>query len=214
MCETQRVCSCTCFCCSTGTPYCCACHHSSVSASSACLPPACCLHLCPSLAARHLLGCALQGKLGQLVQLIQSMSFLTGGLAGMMAAFRPQQGSLNSLAHAGSTAAELASKQQLQQQWAPTGEGAALAATGDEGEVTVEVLIGCVLAAVEELPVWESTEVEQVGARKGSPEMVVVGYPRTHDPTRCPTQPQPPSPRVPPTPSPSLKSRLTRHVLE
>lgn len=148
-----------------------------------------------------LLGCALQGKLGQLVQLIQSMSFLTGGLAGMMAAFTPQQGSLNSLAHAGSTAAELASKQQLQQQWAPAGEGVMLAATGDEGEMTVEVLIGCVLAAVEELPVWESTEVEQVGARKGLSEMVVAGYTHTHDPTRCPTQPQPNNPpHVPSTP--------------
>jgi hypothetical protein len=113
----------------------------------------------------------MQGKLGQLVQLIQSMSFLTGGLASMMAAFRPQQGSLSSLAHTSSTAAELAaasgllsSKQQLQQQWAAAGEGVVLAASVDEGDVTVEVLIGCVLAAVEELPVWESTEVEQVGA--------------------------------------------------
>lgn len=104
----------------------------------------------------------------QLVQLIHSMSFLTGGLASIMAAFRPQQGSLN-LAHAASTAADLsagvvlASKQQQQQQWAAASEAAVLAAAADEGPVTVDVLIGCVLATVDELPVWESTEVEQVG---------------------------------------------------
>jgi hypothetical protein len=80
-----------------------------------------------------------------------------------MAAFRPQQGSL-SLTHATSTAADPASKQQQQQQWAAASEAAVLAAAADEGPVTVDVLIGCVLATVDELPVWETTEVEQVGA--------------------------------------------------
>jgi hypothetical protein len=119
---------------------------------------------------------SVQGKLGQLVQLIHSMSFLTGGLASIMAAFRPQQDTLNSLAHAASTAADmavqpggmLASKQQLQQQWVVAGEAAtalsvAAAAAEAEDDLTVDILIECVLAAVEELPVWESTDVEQVG---------------------------------------------------
>lgn len=134
----------------------------------------------PCVAARHRCRPAAaswsQGKLGQLVQLIHSMSFLTGGLASIMAAFRPQQDAA-SLAHAPSSAAEmaaaaaggglLASKQQQQQQWAGAGEAGALSAAAaavgeEEGEVTVDVLIECVLAAVEELPVWESTDVEQV----------------------------------------------------
>jgi hypothetical protein len=121
------------------------------------------------------LCCAVQGKLGQLVQLIHSMSFITGGLASIMAAFRPQQDTLNSLAHAASTAADmvvqpggmLASKQQQQQQWVVAGEAAtalsvAAVAAEAEDDVTVDILIECVLAAVEELPVWESTDVEQV----------------------------------------------------
>lgn len=125
-----------------------------------------------------------QGKLGQLVQLIHSMCFLTGGLASIMAAFRPQQGFNSSLVHTASTAADLAAGKQLtQQQQQPAGGGgaagagevaaasgaAAAAATAagvqqdsSEDDVTVDVLIGCVLAAVEELPVWESTEMEQV----------------------------------------------------
>lgn len=112
----------------------------------------------------------LQGKLGQLVQLIHSMSFLTGGLASIMAAFKPQQGAVG-LVHAGSNAADSLQQQQPQQQEEGLAGDAALspaaaataAALQGEGELTVEVLISCVLAAVEELPVWESTEVEQVG---------------------------------------------------
>jgi len=104
------------------------------------------------------------------VQLIHSMSFLTGGLASIMAAFKPQQGSIG-LVHAASNAADSLQQQQPQQQEeVPAGDAAlspAAAATAaalqGEGELTVEVLISCVLAAVEELPVWESTEVEQVG---------------------------------------------------
>lgn len=70
-----------------------------------------------------------QGRLGQLVQVIHSMSFLTGGLAGIMAAHQPPD-----------------QPQQQQQQ------------------VTVDDLVTCVVAAVEELPVWESSDVEQVRA--------------------------------------------------
>jgi hypothetical protein len=97
------------------------------------------------------------------------MSFLTGGLASIMAAFEPPQGiSDASLAAATSTEADaarlLGSKEQQQQQWVAAGEAGKLAAAADEGEVTVDVLIGCVLATVDELPVWESTDIEQVGA--------------------------------------------------
>lgn len=61
----------------------------------------------------------------------------------------------------------LASKQQQQQQWVVAGEAAtalsvAAVAAEAEDDVTVDILIECVLAAVEELPVWESTDVEQV----------------------------------------------------
>jgi hypothetical protein len=111
----------------------------------------------------------LQGKLGQLVQLIHSMSFLTGGLASIMAAFEPPQG-ISDVSLAATACSEtdagmlLGSKEQQQQQWVAAGEAAKLAAAADEGEVTVDVLIGCVLAAVDELPVWESTDIEQVGA--------------------------------------------------
>lgn len=113
----------------------------------------------------------MQGKLRQLVQLIHSMSFLTGGLASIMAAFKLEQLSTD-LLHADSSAADmsvgvlLAGKQHSQQQQQqPLGADAAPLATALQPaatELTVDILISCVLAAVEELPVWESTDVEQV----------------------------------------------------
>ncbi|KAF8071370.1 R06F6.8 [Scenedesmus sp. PABB004] len=73
-----------------------------------------------------------QGKLVSLAQLSGAMAFLTGGLAGVMAAFRPAAG-------AGAAAAAAATAE------APPSAGELLDAVG---------------VAVEELPVWESAEVE------------------------------------------------------
>lgn len=110
---------------------------------------------------------ASQGQLGQLVQLIHSMSFLTGGLASIMTAFKPAQ-SFISLAHTASNALDYETLHNSQQQGAaPSAAGLDTSVAAEEGaELTVDILISCVLAAVEELPVWESTEVEQVGGQK------------------------------------------------
>lgn len=88
--------------------------------------------------------CAVQGKLVQLVQLIHSMAFLTGGLAAIMATSRP---------------ANPASQQPNGLQGGSSSTASAAPQESEE-ELSVDVLLGCVLAAVEELPVWEGSDVE------------------------------------------------------
>jgi hypothetical protein len=99
-----------------------------------------------------------QGKLCQLVQLVHSMSFLTGGLAGIMAAYRPAAAS--QAASGGSTKSGPA----MLEAAATPHAAAAAAAAAAPAPLSVESLMSAVGAAVDELPVWESPEVEQVGA--------------------------------------------------
>lgn len=104
----------------------------------------------------------LQGKLCALVQLAHSMSFLTGGLAGIMAAYRPA-----AAAAAASQAPPGASKSAMLEAAATPHAAAAAAAAAQPSELSVSSLMGAVAVAVDELPVWESPEVEQVGRGRG-----------------------------------------------
>uniref|UniRef100_A0A383V6J0 RIC1 C-terminal alpha solenoid region domain-containing protein n=1 Tax=Tetradesmus obliquus TaxID=3088 RepID=A0A383V6J0_TETOB len=97
-----------------------------------------------------------QGKLCALVQLAHSMSFLTGGLAGIMAAYRPA-----AAAAAASQAPPGASKSAMLEAAATPHAAAAAAAAARPSELSVSSLMGAVAVAVDELPVWESPEVEQ-----------------------------------------------------
>lgn len=151
---------------------------------------------------------ALQGKLAQLSQLIQAMSFLPGGLASVMAAYRDAFLRPAAVAAAAAAAAATSSTAKDSTSNSSAGKltvrttaaakgssmlgpdgtkhaagsatsgvnagvvagGANAAAEFEEPPPSVEELIGALAIAAQELPVWESTAVEQVcvwGARRG-----------------------------------------------
>jgi hypothetical protein len=92
------------------------------------------------------------------------MSFLTGGLAGIMAAYRPTPAAAaaataQQAAPGGSTRSKSAMLEA-----AATPHAAAAAAAAAPAPLGVESLMSAVVVAVDELPVWESPEVEQVRA--------------------------------------------------
>jgi hypothetical protein len=104
------------------------------------------------------------------------MAFLTGGLAGIMAAHPPSEvETIGTLASPGPcTAAAAAAAAGSSSTGPPLGRSRLGVAAG-QGErqvlqpagwmalVNVDILMTCVVVAVGDLPVWESTDVEQVG---------------------------------------------------
>jgi hypothetical protein len=92
------------------------------------------------------------------------MSFLTGGLAGIMAAYRPTPAAAaQQTTSGGSTMSKSAMLEA-----AATPHAAAAAAAAAPAPLGVESLMSAVVVAVDELPVWESPEVEQVGAAEAA----------------------------------------------
>jgi hypothetical protein len=89
------------------------------------------------------------------------MSFLTGGLAGIMAAYRPDAAA--AAAQQPTPGGSTRSKSAMLEA-AATPHAAAAAAAAAPAALGVESLMSAVVVAVDELPVWESPEVEQVGA--------------------------------------------------
>jgi hypothetical protein len=89
------------------------------------------------------------------------MSFLTGGLAGIMAAYRPAAAAA-AAANPSAPGASGRSKSAMLEA-AATPHAAAAAAAAAPAELSVGSLMSAVGVAVDELPVWESPEVEQVG---------------------------------------------------
>jgi hypothetical protein len=90
------------------------------------------------------------------------MSFLTGGLAGIMAAYRPPAAAA-AAASQGAPGTSSSSKPAVLEAAATPHAAAAAAAAAAPAELGVSSLMSAVVAAVDELPVWESPEVEQVG---------------------------------------------------